>query len=73
MPAGDDFRDETPSPNPAPKKRLYWPPPNGTGVINVQAGETLAQAIQREGPLAVFKTAIPYAAKATMTIRLEEV
>lgn len=72
MPAGDDFRDDTPAPTPAPKKRFSWPDPNGTGVLNVQAGESLAQAIQREGPLKVFKTALPFAAKVILTIRVEE-
>jgi hypothetical protein len=72
MAAGDDWLDTTPAPSPAPKKQRRWPPPDGTGVISIQAGETLAQAIQREGPLAVFKTAIPFAAKATMTIHVVE-
>lgn len=72
MPTGDDFQDNTPAPQPTPKKRWRWPPPDGTGIVNVQAGETLAQAIQREGPLKVFRTAIPFAAKVTITMDVQE-
>ena len=72
MSAGDAFKDNTPAPSPAPKKRWHWPDPNGTGIVNVQAGESLAQAIQREGPIKVFKTAIPFACRVTITMDVQE-
>ena len=71
--AQGQWRITTPAPQPSPKASREWPDSDDQGIISVQAGETLAQAIQREGPIAIFKTPLPFACKVTMRLSVHEV
>lgn len=66
MAVGDDFKDDTPPPNPNPKKHWIWPPPDGTGRLEWKPGETLQGCLARELPIAVKQKIAP----ASMTIFL---
>jgi len=67
-----EWKNNTPAPSPTPPISWHFPAPEDTGIIEVKKGETIVEAIIREGPKKVFNTAIPFECKVVIRMDVTE-